>query len=289
MSEINRERLRQYLLDLVQIDSHSREEGQVAARIRADLEALGVEVTVDDAGEKVGGDTGNVIARVKGTVDGAPPIFVAAHMDTVVPGKGVTPVIDGDIIRTDGTTVLGGDDKSGCAIIVECIRTLKERNIPHSDIDVLLLDWNSAILFRDIYRQQWVMQVGTQYTLNAGTKLRLGYAYAENPIDPDVGDTLAGIPVPGGVPAVKYLQAQFATINQHRIGAGVGFNDIVTGVDLPTIFPSETAVTQTPAQMYEAHWAREHAADLDAAGAAALQVHFDREHAAELAPIRYGR
>jgi tripeptide aminopeptidase len=137
MSEINRERLRQYLLDLVQIDSHSREEGQVAARIRADLEALGVEVTVDDAGEKVGGETGNVIARIKGTVPDAPPIFIAAHMDTVVPGKGVKPVIDGDIIRTDGTTVLGGDDKSGCAIIVECIRTLKERNIPHSDIDAV--------------------------------------------------------------------------------------------------------------------------------------------------------
>ena len=64
MSQINRERLRQYLLDLVQIDSHSREEGQVAARVRADLEALGVEVEVDDAGEKVGGDTGIVIARI---------------------------------------------------------------------------------------------------------------------------------------------------------------------------------------------------------------------------------
>lgn len=137
MSQINRERLRQYLLDLVQIDSHSREEGEVAARVRADLEALGVEVEVDDAGEKVGGDTGNVIARVKGTVPGAPSIFVAAHMDTVVPGKGVKPVIDGDVIRTDGTTVLGGDDKSGVAIIVECIRTLREQNIPHSDIDAV--------------------------------------------------------------------------------------------------------------------------------------------------------
>ena len=137
MSYINRERLRQYLLDLVQIDSHSREEGQVAARIRADLEALGIEVTVDDAGLAVGGDTGNVIAKIKGTVPGAPAIFLAAHMDTVVPGKGVKPVFDGDIIRTDGTTVLGGDDKSGCAIIVECLRTLKEQNLPHSDIDAV--------------------------------------------------------------------------------------------------------------------------------------------------------
>ena len=140
MSQINRERLRQYLLDLVQIDSHSREEGEVAARVRSDLEALGVEVEVDDAGEKVGGDTGNVIARVKGTVPGAPSIFVAAHMDTVVPGKGVKPVIDGDVIRTDGTTVLGGDDKSGVAIIVECIRTLREQSIPHSDIRRLRWD-----------------------------------------------------------------------------------------------------------------------------------------------------
>ncbi|MBK6313344.1 MAG: M20/M25/M40 family metallo-hydrolase [Blastocatellia bacterium] len=137
MSYINRERLRQYLLDLVQIDSHSREEGLVAARIRADLEALGIEVAVDDAGLAVGGDTGNVIAKIKGTVPGAPAIFLAAHMDTVVPGKGVKPVFDGDIIRTDGTTVLGGDDKSGCAIIVECLRTLKEQNLPHSDIDAV--------------------------------------------------------------------------------------------------------------------------------------------------------
>jgi tripeptide aminopeptidase len=137
MNEINRERLRSYLLDLVQIDSESRSEGRVAARLRADLEALGLDVTVDDAGEKVGGDTGNVICRVPGTAEGAPPIFLAAHMDTVVPGRGVKPLVDGDIIRTDGTTVLGGDDKSGCAIIVECLRTLAERGIPHGDIDVV--------------------------------------------------------------------------------------------------------------------------------------------------------
>ena len=137
MSQINRERLRQYLLDLVQIDSHSREEGQVAARIRADLEALGYEIEVDAAGEKVGGDTGNVICRIKGSMPDAPPLFLAAHMDTVVPGKGVKPVMDGDIIRTDGTTVLGGDDKSGCAIIVECLRAIKENDLPHSDIDAV--------------------------------------------------------------------------------------------------------------------------------------------------------
>lgn len=97
--------------------------------------------------------------------------------------------------------------------------------------DVLFMDWSSAALFRSIYRNQWVAQVGTQYTLNDRCKLRLGYAYAENPIDPNAGTSVAGIPVPGGIPAVKYLQAQFAVINQHRIAAGVGITDILPGVD----------------------------------------------------------
>jgi tripeptide aminopeptidase len=58
-------------------------------------------------------------------------------MDTVVPGEGVKPIVDGDVIRTDGSTVLGGDDKSGIAIICEVLRTLKERQLPPGDIDVV--------------------------------------------------------------------------------------------------------------------------------------------------------
>lgn len=133
---INQERIKNLLLELVQIDSHSREEREVAERIKGICEEMGAEVEIDDAGEKVGGNSGNVIARFKGNVEGS-PIMMAAHMDTVVPGKGVKPVIEGDIIRTDGTTVLGGDDKSGCAVIIETIRCLKEQNIPHTDIEAI--------------------------------------------------------------------------------------------------------------------------------------------------------
>src|SRR5260370_1083034 len=64
-------------------------------------------------------------------------ITMSAHMDTVVPGEGVKPIIEGDIIRTDGTTVLGGDDKSGCALIIEVIRCLQEQNIPHAPIEAV--------------------------------------------------------------------------------------------------------------------------------------------------------
>src|SRR4051794_37286517 len=134
---INQERIKNLLLELVQIDSVSREEREVAQRIRTLCEEMGAEVFIDDAGGKVGGNTGNVIARFPGTVPTAEPIMMSAHMDTVVPGRGVKPIIEGDIVRTDGSTVLGGDDKSGCAVILETIRCLQEQKIPHAPIDAI--------------------------------------------------------------------------------------------------------------------------------------------------------
>jgi tripeptide aminopeptidase len=134
---INQERLKNLLLDLVTTDSHSREEREVALKLKAMMEDLGAQVTIDGAGEAVGGNTGNLICRIPGNNPKAAPLFLAAHMDTVVPGQGVKPILDGTILRTDGTTVLGGDDKSGCAIIVEIIRVIQENNLLHGDIEAV--------------------------------------------------------------------------------------------------------------------------------------------------------
>jgi tripeptide aminopeptidase len=134
---INQERIKNLLLELVQIDSVSREEREVAERVKQICEELGAEVEIDGAGEAVGGNTGNVIARFPGTIPGAEAIMMSAHMDTVVPGRGVKPIVEGDIIRTDGSTVLGGDDKSGVAVILETIRCLQEQGVPHAPIDAV--------------------------------------------------------------------------------------------------------------------------------------------------------
>lgn len=137
MSElrVNRERLIKLLLDLVVIDSHSKEEREVADYLTRYCRALGADVVEDDAGAKVGGNAGNLLVTFKGTAPALPPIFLSAHMDTVVPGKGVRPRIEGGRIVTDGTTVLGGDDKSGLAAILEAINTLRESGAPHGDIE----------------------------------------------------------------------------------------------------------------------------------------------------------
>ncbi|HLY38778.1 MAG TPA: M20/M25/M40 family metallo-hydrolase [Candidatus Binatia bacterium] len=133
---IDRGRLQAFFLDLVRIDSLSRHEGRIAARLKRELEELGAEVVFDDAGAALGGETGNLIGHVPGTVD-APPLLLCAHMDTVTPGEGVQPVVEDDVIRSDGTTVLGGDDKSGVAIVCECVRVCRERGLRHPPIDVV--------------------------------------------------------------------------------------------------------------------------------------------------------
>jgi tripeptide aminopeptidase len=134
---INHERLDNLLVELIKIDSLSRRERDVAMRLKREMAELGATVFIDDAGEKVGGNVGNLIAHFPGTVPNATPLLLSAHMDTVVPGEGIKPIRDGDILRTDGRTVLGGDDKSGVAIICEALRVIKENRLPCADVDLV--------------------------------------------------------------------------------------------------------------------------------------------------------
>ena len=131
-------RMKDEFLDLAGISSLSRREGSIARRLESILKGMGASVEVDDAGEKVGGETGNLLARFSGTKAGAPPFLLSAHMDTVGPAEKIHLVVEGDIVRTDRSTVLGGDDKAGIVAIFEAIRVLRERDIPHGDIEVVL-------------------------------------------------------------------------------------------------------------------------------------------------------
>src|SRR5579871_1152049 len=137
MAAVNHERLKALFLELVRIDSLSRHEQAVALRLQREVELAGAVCRFDNAGERVRGNTGNLIAKIPGNVAGAPPFLLAAHMDTVAPGEGVKPIVEGDIVRTDGSTVLGGDDKSGCAVICEVLHRVRESGMPHGPIEAV--------------------------------------------------------------------------------------------------------------------------------------------------------
>ena len=135
---VNKERLVEEFLELVQIDSESKNEAEIASVLKEKFEALGLRVIEDDTKEKTGLGSGNLIAMLAGTVASADPILFSCHMDTVTPGNGVKPVINGDIIETDKTTILGADDKAGIAALLEGIRLLKEGNVAHGDVEFVI-------------------------------------------------------------------------------------------------------------------------------------------------------
>ena len=134
---INRKRLAETFKFLVQIDSVSKEEGVIANEIKKILESLGAKTFVDNAGDKIGGNSGNLIAKFEGNSQ-APPLLLNAHMDTVEPGRGVTAVLENGTFTSNGTTILGADDKSAIAILLETLNILKENNLQHGPLELVL-------------------------------------------------------------------------------------------------------------------------------------------------------
>lgn len=133
---INRDRMVNEFIELVKTDSVSLKEKQMAETLKSKLNALGYEVDEDHAGEKTGGSTGNLICTIRGRKD-VPGVLLMAHMDTVVPGSGKKPHIEDGIIKTDGTTVLGGDDLAGVECILEAVRVIQENGLEHGDIQIV--------------------------------------------------------------------------------------------------------------------------------------------------------
>jgi tripeptide aminopeptidase len=133
---INTDRLARTFKFLVEIDSISKEEGAISNEIRKILTSLGAEIVVDNAGEKIGSDTGNLVARFAGNTQ-APPLLLNGHMDTVEPGRGITPVFKDGVFTSDGTTILGADDKSAIAIIIETIRVIQENDLPYGPLELV--------------------------------------------------------------------------------------------------------------------------------------------------------
>jgi len=135
---INKERLINEFMELVQVDSETGQERAICDVLIEKFRALGLQVEEDDAKEKTGHGAGNLLATLEGTSNGFDPIYFTCHMDTVVPGKGVKPSIQDGYIVTDGTTILGSDDKAGIAAMLEGIRVLQENRIPHGQIQFLI-------------------------------------------------------------------------------------------------------------------------------------------------------
>lgn len=136
---INTERIRKEFLELIQIRCSTHDEREIGDLLTKRLQELGGTVKEDQAGEKLGGNCGNLVADFPATagMEKVPTVMLTAHMDCVEPCAGIHPIIENGIIRSDGTTILGSDDKAGVTAILETLRQLREQGLPHGPLQVV--------------------------------------------------------------------------------------------------------------------------------------------------------
>ncbi len=130
-----------YLLRYLSIEGVTGQEEAIANAIRDDLVALGVppaSIRFDGVAARIPlpTQTGNLIVDLPGTKPG-PRLLFSTHLDTVPLCAGAKPRREGDRIVGDGTTALGGDDRTGCALLVALVHTLIKNDLKHPPMTLL--------------------------------------------------------------------------------------------------------------------------------------------------------
>lgn len=194
---INQERLLNEFLELVQIDSETKHEAEICKVLKGKLEALGLDVFEDDTTTVTGHGAGNLIATLKGNHKAA-SIYFTSHMDTVTPGKGIKPSIKDGYVVSDGTTILGSDDKAGLSAMLEGIKVLQEQSIAHGDIQLVITVGEESGL------------VGARALDPSLIKAELGFALDSNG---PVGTIIVAAPTQAKVNATIYGKSAHAGVN----------------------------------------------------------------------------
>lgn len=208
---IQRDRLLAEFMELVQIDSETKHEQEISKVLKTKLEQLGLEVTEDDTAAQTGHGSGNLFAWLPAAAgfEHAPAVLFTSHMDTVSPGKGIRPRLDEDgYIRSDGSTILGSDDKAGVAAIFEAIRVLREHGLPHGPIQIVITAGEESGL------------IGSRAMDGARLKAKFGYALDSN-------GAVGGIAVSAPTNSRQYI-----TIIGKAAHAGVNPEDGVSAIQV---------------------------------------------------------
>ena len=221
---INRDRLAQTFKLLVGIDSVSKEEGAICSEIRKILVSLSAETVIDGAGDRIGSNTGNLIARFAGNRLTAnkqiEPLLLNAHMDTVEPGRGINVVLKDGNFTSSGSTILGADDKSSIAVILETIRVLQENDLQHGPLEIVFTICEEIGLLGAKHLDYSLINAKYGYTLDAfDTQGIVTRAPAANRIEFKIHgkDAHAGAEPEKGINAIVLAGKAIAGLDTGRI------------------------------------------------------------------------
>lgn len=130
-----------HLMRFLSVEGVTGQEAAIAAAVVDALKSAGVPASAirfDEAHKRIPlpTETGNLIVDLPGTRPG-PRLLFSTHLDTVPLCAGAKPRRDGDRIVSDGTTALGGDARTGVALLVVLAETLIKHKLPHPPITLL--------------------------------------------------------------------------------------------------------------------------------------------------------
>ena len=244
---VQKDRIVEEFLELVQIDSAPGAERLIADALTAKFKALGLEVVEDDAGTAISGNAGNLIARLPGKLKDAPTIAFAAHMDRVSPGLGIKPHIENDTIYSDGTTILAADDVAGIVQMLEAARVLRGKDEAHGDVEFLFTISEEAGLNGAKNLDPCLLKAEAAYFLD-GTG-DVGTIIPQAPAQKGIVVTIKGVPAHAGVEPEKGISAivvaahAITNMNLGRIDEETTCNiGIIKGGIATNIIPGEVSL-----------------------------------------------
>ncbi len=217
----------EFFLKLVVIDSESKDERQIVDLLKEELTKLGFAVEEDESYWKSGGNAGNIYAFKDGLKDRSPILF-CAHTDTVKPGKGVKYIIDNGLIKSDGKTVLGADDKSGLAEIIGGISAILNSGIKHAPLEILFT-----------VSEEIGLNGVKNFDINK-LKAKLGYAFDAQ----DIGQYMNGAPAQNTFQITLYGKEAHAGMEPEK-----GINAIQMAAEAITKLPNGRIDEETTANI----------------------------------------
>jgi len=262
---INRERLASVFTTLCEIDSPSKQEARVAAYLKVLFTEMGAEVFEDDSANRTGSDCGNLFIRFPESGLEKEPVFFNCHMDTVLPAIGVKVKRVGEVFTSAGDTVLGSDDKAGIAALIEVMRTLQEKNIPHGPVEYIFTTCEEVGLLGVKALDPSLIKAKIGYALDSSgiNRVVIG-APAANRITAEVKGLAshAGLSPEKGISAIQLAARAIARLKLGRLDpestANIG---VIEGGTASNIIP-ESALVQGEVRSHNVKLLQEHTAHI---------------------------
>jgi tripeptide aminopeptidase len=190
-------RLTTLFCELARIPSPSSKERAAANYVLAYLRGLGLDPREDDSGPRIPGEAGNIVCRLPGSQPGGVPLMLCSHLDTVPPEGPIEPVEEDGVIRNSTGTILGADDKSAIAVMLEAARRIVEERRPHPGVELVFT------VMEEVGLQ------GAKLLDLGSVEAKIGYVYDQAA---PIGEVILGAP---------FHRELFATFVGHAAHSGI--------------------------------------------------------------------